>query len=101
MSSSAVATGMSASARLASPAAALWHKDSSFSRVIMSGSVNEPTAVRRSAETCQRPHVGALAALGGEYRVIGVRRRDDVEMVDLHGARRELDLLAVARDVVG
>src|ERR1700722_16191963 len=54
MSSSAVATGMSASARLASPAAALWHKDSSFSRVIMSGSVNEPTAVRRSAETCPR-----------------------------------------------
>src|SRR5215467_4222896 len=52
MSSSAVATGMSASARLTSPAAALWHKDSSFSRVIMSVRVNGPTAVRRSAETC-------------------------------------------------
>src|ERR1700704_3534731 len=54
MSSSAVSTGSSASARLPSPAAAFWHKDSSSASEIMSLSLNGPTWVRRSAITCPR-----------------------------------------------
>src|SRR6202790_3562870 len=50
MSSSAVSTGMSASARLPSPDAALSHKASNCSSGIMSFSPNGPTRVRRSAQ---------------------------------------------------
>src|SRR5262245_31781608 len=54
MSSSAVSTGMSASAKLPSPVAALWHKAESCSSEIMCSSPNGPTAVRRSADTWPR-----------------------------------------------
>src|ERR1700676_4710680 len=50
MSSSAVSTGKSASARLPSPDAALSHKASNCSSRIMSFSPNGPTRVRRSAQ---------------------------------------------------
>src|SRR3954452_2216547 len=49
MSSSAVSTGKSASARLPSPDAALLHKASNCSSGIMSASRNGPTRVRRRA----------------------------------------------------
>src|ERR1700754_5228366 len=50
MSSSAVSTGKSASARLPSPDAALLHKASNSSSGIMSVSRNGPTKVRRNAQ---------------------------------------------------
>src|ERR1700738_3080088 len=50
MSSSAVSTGKSASARLPSPDAALSHKASNCSSGIMSFPPNGPTRVRRSAQ---------------------------------------------------
>src|SRR3974390_906398 len=54
MSSSAVSTGMSASARLPSPAAALWHRFSRFSSKTMLSEAKGPTAVRRRALTCPK-----------------------------------------------
>ena len=57
---------------------------------------------RAAAEIArERAHIGALAALGLEHRVLGVRRLDQREPVDLDRPRRELDLLALAREVVG
>ena len=49
MSSSAVSIGRSTSARCPSPAAALWHKDSSGSSEIMSGFAERPDPARGAA----------------------------------------------------
>src|SRR5271170_2382082 len=91
MSSSAVATGSSASARLNSPDAALWHKASICSSEIMSASANGPAEVAR-----QRAHIGALAAFGIEPAVVRIRCLFELQAVDVHHPRLQLEFLAVA-----
>ena len=79
----------------------------------MVSSPNGPTAARRSAQTWpkqpkraaqiagQRADIGALAAFGLEHGVVGVRRLDERQAVDVDRPGCELDLLAVAGEVVG
>src|SRR5204863_1275069 len=49
----------------------------------------------------ERAHVGALAAAGLEDGRVGVRHVAEVERIDLHQPRFQLDDLASARQVVG
>src|ERR1700759_5261323 len=80
MSSSAVSTDKSASARLPSPDAALLHKASNCSSEIMSFSPNGPTSVRRSAQIWRkqpgiRPLPGARARTRGQFHDLAVARQ--------------------------
>ena len=113
MSSSAVSTGRSASARFPSPAAALSHKAASCSSEIIATSPKGPTEVRRKAETWpkqpktpahiagQGPDIGAFAAFGLEHGMVGIGAFDEIERADIDQAALQHDLLAVAGEVIG
>src|SRR5262249_26944963 len=49
----------------------------------------------------ERPHIGALAALGLEHGVVPIWHIDQIESVYLDRALLELNHLAVTREVVG
>src|ERR1700738_1324378 len=49
----------------------------------------------------ERAHIGSLAALGREARVVRIGSVDQHQAVDVDDARLELEFLAVAGDVIG
>src|SRR5712671_2435500 len=49
----------------------------------------------------KRAHIGAFAALGPEFGMVGIRDMDQLEPVNLDRAGLEIDRLAVAGEIVG
>src|SRR5436853_421544 len=92
MSSSAVSTCKSASARLPSPDAALSHKASNCSSGIMSRSPNAPTRVRRGAPEIAGVDAPAFSIVGIALLAAGYRKA--VTLAAVHHERNGFGGLA-------